>query len=69
MKQIIQNAKKADKALSEAVDKAFRIHGDRIQFNMMDLSKIAKETRQAVITEGMDVDEAMKQAVAKYRLN
>jgi hypothetical protein len=63
-----QTAKQADKALDKAVEQAFYRHGDRIQFGIMDLGKISGETKAAVLAGGC-INEAMKEAVAKYRKN
>jgi hypothetical protein len=63
-----QTAKQAAKALDKAVEQAFYRHGYGIEFGIMDLSKISNETRDAVLAGG-DIDEAMKEAQAKYRKN
>ncbi len=60
--------KRQSNKLDRAVDAAFKRHGNCVQFNMMDLGKISRETRDAVIA-GRDIDEAMQTAVAKYRKN
>lgn len=58
--------KRQSNKLDKEVEKAFYRHGNRVQFKIMDLSKISRETRDAVIGGG-DIDDAMKAAVAKYR--
>lgn len=60
--------KRESNKLDRAVDTAFKTHGNCVQFSIMDLGKISKETRNAVI-KGGDINEAMKTAVAKYRKN
>lgn len=56
------------KKIKKAVEDAFRIHGNRIQFNMMDLSKIFKAGEDAGIAGG-DIVQAVKDAIQKYRQN
>lgn len=58
--------KREKNRLDRLVDQAFCIHGNRVQFNIMDLGKIHAETLAAVVGGG-DVNEAMIAAVAKYR--
>jgi xanthine dehydrogenase molybdopterin-binding subunit B len=60
--------KRESNKLDKAVEAAFQVHGNRVQFSVMDLGKISNETRAAVIAGG-DINEAMKAAVAKYRKN
>ncbi len=64
----MKTATKSEKALSKQVDDAFRRLGNRVQFDMMDLGKIDRETK-ASVAQGMSVDDAMQQAVTKYRKN
>lgn len=59
---------KAEKAIETQVERAFRIHGHRVQLDIMDLSKIMNAGRDAA-KAGESVDKAMIAAVAKYRKN
>ncbi len=61
-------AKLKGKKLDAAINTAFKTHGDRVEFNIMDLSKMSNEVK-AAYEAGGDIDEAMKKAVAKYRRN
>lgn len=60
--------KRESKKLDKEVEAAFYRHGYGIQFGVMDLGKISRETRAAVLAGG-DIDEAMKAAQTKYRKN
>jgi hypothetical protein len=57
---------KQDKQIDQAVEAAFYRHGNHVQFNIMDLSKIHRAGVEAV-KAGQDLDTAMLAAVAKYR--
>ena len=56
------------KKIKAAVSEAFRIHGNCIQFNIMDLGKIFKAGENAGIA-GQNIDEAVKAAIQQYRQN
>ncbi len=60
---------KAEKQLDDAVDAAFKLYGNCVQFNMMDLSEMMREVKAAVTFTDATVDTAMIAAVAKYRQN
>ena len=65
------SGKKLDKAISDAYYK----HGNRVQINMMDITKIydagkkAYEGAETVEAADAALDEAMKAAIAQYRIN
>jgi hypothetical protein len=61
-------AKLKGKKLDNEINRLFRIHGDRVEFNIFDLSKVTKDVAAAYAAGG-DMEEAMKKAVAKYRQN
>ena len=56
------------KKLDAEINRLFKIHGDRIQFDIFDLGKIANAGKQAAETGG-DIEQAIKDAVAQYRKN
>lgn len=56
---------KAEKQLDDAIHEAFKVVGNRRQFNIMDLEKISNETRAAVM-DGTTVIAAMTDACNKY---
>jgi acyl-CoA-binding protein len=66
-------AKLKGKKLDKAISDAYYRHFNRVQINMMDITKIYREAQQAY--EGADtpeaaeaaLDEAMKGMVSKYR--
>ncbi len=60
--------KRESKKLDRAVDTAFKVHGNCVQFSIMDLGKISRETREAVIAGG-NINDAMEAAVTRYRKN
>ena len=56
------------KKIKAAVSEAFRVHGNCIEFNMMDLGKIFKAGENAGIAGG-DIVQAVKDAIQQYRQN
>ncbi len=61
-------AKKAAKALDEAVAAAYDRQGNNVQIDIMDISNIYKDCK-ADFAAGKTMDEAMTAAIAKYRKN
>ncbi len=59
---------KADKAIERQVEAAYSRIFDRVQVNMMDLSKVMNAGRDA-LREGCDLDAAMIAAREQYRQN
>jgi hypothetical protein len=59
---------KEAKRIQAEADRAFKVHGDRIQFNIFDLSKISK-AGIAAGEKGESIEEAVKLAIAQYRKN
>ena len=59
---------KTEKLIEQQVEAAFQRHGSRVQFNVMDLSKIMNAGHVAA-RAGTSVDDAMIAAVAQYRQN
>ncbi len=58
------------KKLDAEVTAAFNKHGNRIQFNIMDLGKISKAGRDAYETGGLEaMEKAVIDAIAKYRVD
>ncbi|TXI90556.1 MAG: hypothetical protein E6Q36_01335 [Chryseobacterium sp.] len=58
------------KAIEKEIDDSFSRHGQNIQFDIMDLGKIADAGRAAVASGGLEaIDEAVKNAIQKYRKN
>lgn len=58
---------KEEKKIDELVAAAFKTHGDRIEFNIMDLSKISKAGRDAAAGGPEAIEQAVIAAIAKYR--
>lgn len=61
-------AKKKKNSFEQAVESSFSRQGCNVQFNIFDLSKIHKAGMDAA-NAGQNIDEAVKLAIAKYRLN
>jgi hypothetical protein len=59
---------KAEKAIEKAFGDAFRVQGNCIQFNIMDLGKMKDETL-AGVTAGQTMEAALAEAITKYRQN
>ncbi len=59
---------KAEKALEREYDRLFRLHGNCIQFDIMDLGKMHAETLSAA-RNGGNMEDAIKEVIAKYRKN
>lgn len=59
---------KAEKAIENAVDAAYKKHGNGVQVNIYDIGKILDAGRDAGAA-GNDIDEAVKNAIAQYRQN
>ncbi len=55
---------KEQKRIEAEYSRLFKLHGQNVQFNIMDLGKMHAE----VVANGLTED-AMKAAVAKYRQN
>ncbi len=58
---------KQEKNVENAVDKYFKIHGNNIQFNIMDLGKIHSAGVNAGLTGG-NIEQAVINAIEKYRV-
>lgn len=56
------------KAIENQVDAAFRVHGQCVQINVMDVGKVL-EAGRAAGRAGGDIDGAVKAAVEQYRQN
>lgn len=54
-----------NKKIENKINEIFRRIGDRIQFDIMDLSKILNAGRQAAL-KGTCIETAMQEAVNKY---
>lgn len=61
-------AKLKGKKLDAEINRLYKIHGDRVQVNIMDLGKIFNAGKQAYETGG-DMEQAIKDAIAQYRQN
>jgi hypothetical protein len=61
-------AKLKGKKLQAEINRLFKLHGNNVQFNIHDLGKISRCVELAN-DAGLDLDEAMRAAVAKYRLD
>lgn len=59
---------KAEKALDQAISDQWAKHGSGIQINIMDIPKIFSRTRDDVAS-GMSVEDSIKNAVERHRLN
>lgn len=59
---------KAEKQFDNAYDQAFKRLANGVQFDIMDLGKMRDETL-AAFTSGKTLDDALKEAIAKYRQN
>lgn len=68
-------AKLKGKKLDDAISKAYYKHGDRVQVDIMNIGKIyaagkaAYEGAESLEEADKALDEAMKAAIAKYRMN
>ena len=59
---------KASKALDKQIEQAYYKLGNEVQINMMDILKLYSESR-ASVAAGNSVEQAVGDAIAKYRLN
>jgi hypothetical protein len=59
---------KAQKAAEKAFEDAFRVQGNCVQFDIMDLGKMKNET-MAAVAAGKTMEAALAEAIAKYRKN
>ncbi len=59
---------KAEKQLDKEIERLYYLHGNRVEINIMSISKIYAECRAASVAGG-SLEEAMLAAIAKYRLN
>ena len=57
---------KAEKIIEDTVAASFHRHGNNIQFNIHDLSKISA-AGEAAARAGQDIDAAVIEAIGKYR--
>ncbi len=55
------------KQLDKLIEQSYYRHGSGVQINIMDISNIYKNVTSAY-NAGRSVDEAMVEAIAKYRL-
>lgn len=56
------------KRVRDEADRAFKVHGNGIQFDIFDLSKISA-AGIAAGEKGESIEEAVKAAIAQYRKN
>jgi hypothetical protein len=63
--------KKAQKIVENQINNMFRILGNGVQFNIMDLAKIDKEAKAILLAGGAMANAAvaMQAAIAVYRVN
>lgn len=59
---------KLERELDKRYDETFRTRAKNVQFNIMDLSKLQKETIEGYLA-GKQFEEAFDAAVVKYRQN
>ena len=59
---------KEEKRIEQEWERAFKVHGSCVQFNIMDLGKMHGEVTAAG-KAGQNVEEATKAAIAKFRQN
>ena len=59
---------KEEKRIEAEWKAAFKVHGNCVEFNVMDLGKLHGEVTAAG-KAGQNVEEATKAAIAKYRQN
>ena len=59
---------KAQRKLQDELDAAFKQHGSNIQFNMLDIGKMFNFAKEEMLG-GKSAEEAMEEAIAKYRQN
>jgi hypothetical protein len=59
---------KAQKAADKAFADAFRVQGNCIQFNIIDLGNLKSDT-MAGIALGKTMEESLAEAITKYRKN
>ena len=59
---------KAEKQVEKDVETAFYKHSNGVQISVMDLGKITKAGKEAA-KNGTSIEEAVKEAIAKYRCN
>lgn len=67
-RRTLNMTKAAKRKLDKAYDAAFRVHGNCVQFNIMDLGKMRNEAVARVV-DGANMDEAVQVVVQKYRKN
>jgi len=68
LKNIIEEQKMGKKQLENAVNDAYRKYFDRVQVDMMSITKIYKEIETAIIV-GADLNTVMPELIKKYRRN
>lgn len=68
LKENMARQTKEEKAIEAAFHAAYRVHGNCVQIDIMDMGKLHSE---AVATHkgGQSMDDAVKAAIAKYRKN
>jgi len=54
--------------IDDLIDQAYRLYGNNVQVNMMDIPKIFRAGREA-IAKGENLQDAVKAAIALYRKN
>lgn len=64
--QTVTLTKKELKKLDQDLDQAFKKHGFGVQINVMNLGNLRAHAKSLVLN-GMDVGDAMKEAIAKFR--
>jgi len=67
-KKKLLEAKKSSKKLDAEINAAYKKHGDRVEVSMMDIPKIFRAGEEADAA-GESIEDAVKAAIAKYRVN
>jgi hypothetical protein len=67
-KKKLFEAKKSAKKLDAEINAAYKKHGDRVEVSMMDIPKIFRAGEEADAA-GESIEDAVKAAIAKYRVN
>lgn len=59
---------KEEKARDHLIEQTYYRHGSGVQINVMDIGKVF-EMGRAAMNAGQDLDQAIKDAIAKFRQN
>ena len=68
LKKIEAQKALSKKQLDKMVEQAYYKQGRGVQINIMDIGKLFKDVSEAYLA-GQDLDEAVKEAIKKYRQN